>query len=167
MQTLPRLGPIGELDVTEWIGTPPAATLAELRGQVLAIEAFQMLCPGCVLHGLPQATRLGQIFGPDLVVLGLHTVFEHHDAMQVPSLRAFLYEFRIPFPVAVDRPQGSGLPATMERLALHGTPSLLLVDRQGELRWKSLGTVDDLRLGALVAQLVTESPAPDPGAVFS
>ena len=40
MQHLPNLGPIGELDVVEWIGAPPAESLAALRGRVIAIEAF-------------------------------------------------------------------------------------------------------------------------------
>ena len=81
MTGLPNYGPIGELDVTEWVGEPPGS-LADLRGRVVAIEAFQMLCPGCVQHGLPQAQRLHRLFRrEDVVVIGLHTVFEHHDVM--------------------------------------------------------------------------------------
>lgn len=157
MRELARLGPIGELDVSGWLGEPPAETMAGLRGRVVAIEAFQMLCPGCVSHGLPQATRLHQTFGPDLVVFGLHTVFEHHEAMGPEALRAFLYEYRIPFPVAIDRPKGQGIPATMERLELRGTPTLLLIDKAGQLRLDHFGRqLEDLRLGAAVAQLLTE-----------
>ena len=36
------------------------------------IEAFQMLCPGCVSHGLPQAQRIQHAFGDAVAVLGLH-----------------------------------------------------------------------------------------------
>lgn len=154
MPRLPNFGPIGELDVSEWIGEPPAPTMAGVRGSVVAIEAFQMLCPGCVTHGLPQAARLHRAFGRDVVVLGLHTVFEHHEVMGVEALRVFLAEFRIPFPVAVDRPRGMGLPVTMERLGLEGTPTLLLVDRDGDVRFRGLGTVDDLALGVAVGTLV-------------
>lgn len=157
MLALPLLGPLGELDVSEWVGAPPAESLADLRGRVIAIEAFQMLCPGCVSHGLPQAARIHRSFRDDVVVIGLHTVFEHHEAMTPTSLRAFLHEYRIPFPVAVDRPQGVGLPATMERLGLQGTPSLLLVDRSGNHRLTALGQVEDLVLGAAIATLVGES----------
>lgn len=154
MAGLPNHGPIGELDVTEWIGEPPGS-LAELRGRVVAIEAFQMLCPGCVQHGLPQAQRLHRLFRPeDVVVLGLHTVFEHHDVMGPEALRVFLSEFAITFPVAIDRPQPGGMPATMSRLGLPGTPSLLLLDRAGDLRFHRVGQVDDLTLGAAVGALV-------------
>ncbi len=54
------------------------------------MEAFQMLCPGWVSHGLPQAKRIQQAFGDDVAVLDLHTVFEHHEAMTPVSLEAFL-----------------------------------------------------------------------------
>lgn len=156
MKKLPNHGPIGELEVSEWVGTPPAPTLAELRGKVVAIEAFQMLCPGCVSHGLPQATRLHHGFGDDLVVLGLHTVFEHHDVMGPAALRVFLSEYRIPFPVAIDQPQGAGMPATMSRLGLQGTPTLLLVDRDGDLRVRAFGQADDLLLGGVIGRLLAQ-----------
>ncbi len=153
---LPNLGPIGELEASEWIGTPPAPTLAELRGRVIAIEAFQMLCPGCVAHGLPQATRIHQGFGDELVVLGLHTVFEHHEVMTPAALKVFLSEYRIPFPVAIDEPRGTGTPATMTRLGLRGTPSLLLVDKHGDVRLHHFGQADDLLLGGVIGRLLAE-----------
>lgn len=51
-----------ELQVSEWLNTPEPLSLAALRGQVVVVHAFQMLCPGCVSHGLPQAKRLTQVF---------------------------------------------------------------------------------------------------------
>lgn len=71
-----------ELAVSQWFNTPDPISLTALRGKVIVIEAFQMLCPGCVSHGLPQAQRIHDLFPrEDVVVLGLHTVFEHHAAM--------------------------------------------------------------------------------------
>ena len=88
---------------SEWLNTPEPLTLEGLCGRVVVIECFQMLCPGCVSHGLPQAQRIAQTFRPqDVAVIGLHCVFEHHAAMTPLSLRAFLHEYRIRFPVAVD-----------------------------------------------------------------
>ena len=52
-----------ELAITRWFNTATDPTLADLRGEVVVIEAFQMLCPGCVSHGLPQAKRIQQAFG--------------------------------------------------------------------------------------------------------
>ena len=120
-----------ELAVTQWFNTADSPTLAGLRGEVVVIEAFQMLCPGCVSHGLPQAKRIQQTFGDSVTVLGLHCVFEHHEAMTPVSLEAFLYEYRITFPVGVDaHDPGVALPVTMGRYQLRGTPKPG-PDRQG------------------------------------
>lgn len=152
--------PAPALQVAHWLNTPKPLTLASLRGRVVVLHAFQMLCPGCVSHGLPQAKRLRQAFGRDEVeVLGLHTVFEHHAVMTPAALQAFLHEYRIDFPVGIDQPSAAGtIPLTMARYQLRGTPTLLLFDRQGVLREQLFGIVDDLQLGALVARLVAQAP---------
>jgi thiol-disulfide isomerase/thioredoxin len=148
---------------TRWFNLPAGRdTLApqDLRGRVVVLHAFQMLCPGCVHHGLPQAQRIAAAFAPaDVVVVGLHTVFEHHAAMTPVSLEAFLFENRIRFPVGVDAPAdaaGDPLPQTMRRYAWQGTPSLVLIDRQGRLRRSSFGAEEDLVVGAAIATLVAE-----------
>ena len=123
-----------------------------------------MLCPGCVSHGLPQAKRIQQAFGDDVTVLGLHSVFEHHDAMTPVSLEAFLHEYRITFPVGVDAHEpGISLPITMGRYLLRGTPSLVVIDRAGRIRLNAFGQIDDLYVGAVLARLIDE-PRPEPEA---
>ncbi len=150
-----------ELDVAAWFNTSAPLRLAQLRGRVVVLHAFQMLCPGCILHGVPQAQRIHNLFAPDEVqVIGLHTVFEHHDAMREPSLKAFMHEFRVTFPVAVDRHQdGESLPSTMARYEMQGTPTLILVDRAGHIRAHQFGQADDMAVGAQIARLVAE-PVP-------
>ena len=145
----------------EWFNTGGAVLqLADLRGRVVVLHAFQMLCPACVRHGLPQAQRIAAAFAPQgVAVIGLHTVFEHHAAMTPVSLQAFLHEYRIGFPVGVDAPSADArdpIPATMQAYGMQGTPSLVLIDRQGHLRRHSFGAEDDLALGATIAQLVLE-----------
>ena len=154
-----QLEPAPELEVSEWINAAEPISLAALRGRVVVVHAFQMLCPGCVTHGTPQAVKIHQAFDrDDVVVLGLHTVFEHHSVMGPEALKVFMHEYRIPFPVAVDRAvAGSPIPATMQRYALRGTPSLLVIGRNGALRLNHFGSLDDLPLGALLGQLASES----------
>lgn len=154
-----RLAP--EFDVSRWFNAPAPLTLAALRGRVVLVEAFQMLCPGCVSHGLPQVQRVRQVFArEDVAVIGLHTVFEHHAAMTPVALEAFLHEYRIGFPVGVDAPSAEGpIPRTMAAYGMRGTPTLLLIDRVGRLRQHYFGQVEDLALGAQIAMLAAE-PAP-------
>lgn len=142
----------------QWFNTPTPLALADLRGRVVTVCAFQMLCPGCVSHGLPQAQRVAETFRPkDVAVIGLHTVFEHHDAMSPKALEAFLHEYRIAFPVGVDEPDGDGLPHTMRAYAMQGTPTTLLIDRDGRLRRHAFGHLPDLQLGAEIMALVGET----------
>ena len=151
-----------ELAISRWFNTDGNPTLAALRGEVVVLEAFQMLCPGCVSHGLPQAQRIQQTFGDALTVLGLHCVFEHHEAMTPVSLEAFLYEYRISFPVGVDAHEpGVTVPITMGRYQLGGTPSLVVIDRAGSIRVNAFGRADDLTVGATLARLIDE-PRPPP-----
>lgn len=162
-----RLAP--EWRTTAWFNTPEPLTLSSLRGRVVMVCAFQMLCPGCVSLGLPQAQQASRLFAPgDLAVIGLHTVFEHHDAMGPAALKAFLHEYRLTFPVGVDEPDGLGMPHTMQAYAMQGTPTTLLIDRQGRLRRQALGHVPDLQMGAEIMALIGEqaplAAGPDPEA---
>ena len=51
---------------------------------------------------------------------------------------------------------GSGATATMAAYELEGTPSLVLIDKLGRVRLRHLGQIDDLRLGAILGQLISE-----------
>jgi len=119
------------------------------------------LCPGCVSHGLPQAREIAETFpSEDVAVLGLHCVFEHHDAMQPHALEAFLHEYRLRFPVGVDAPAepgGGPVPKTMQAYALQGTPSLIVIDRQGRQRINHFGQVRDMQIAAEVSKLMFEN----------
>lgn len=147
------------LQTSQWLNSPTSVTLDALRGRVVILHTFQMLCPGCVSHGLPQALRIHALFPPDRVaVIGLHTVFEHHDVMGPQSLRVFLDEYRIPFPVGVDQADpDSPVPLTMRAYGLRGTPSVVVFDPQGRLRLSHFGQIDDLQVGALIGQLLAEA----------
>lgn len=145
------------LDVERWFNTETPPTLAGLRGKVVVLHAFQMLCPGCVAHAVPRAKRLHQIAESvdDLVVLGLHSVFEHHAAMTPVTLEAFLHEYGMTFPVAVDRPATDGpIPLTMAAYGLRGTPSTIVIDRAGTIARHSFGAEDDLVLGLVLGGLL-------------
>ncbi|HLT29041.1 MAG TPA: redoxin family protein [Myxococcaceae bacterium] len=149
-----------EWTTTAWLNTAEPLTLQKLRGRVVMVHAFQMLCPGCVSKALPQAQRVAELFADaPLSVIGLHTVFEHHAAMQLPSLEAFLYEYRVRFPVGVDAPdpEGGAIPHTMRAYAMRGTPTTLLIDASGRLRAHHFGVHDDLLLGAELQTLILEA----------
>jgi hypothetical protein len=148
-----------ELLVHSWFNTDRPLLLAGLRGRVVVLAAFQVLCPNSIASGIPQAQRIHETFAPsDVAVIGLHATFEHHDAFNSAVLKAFIHEYRLKFPIAIDQPNpASPIPNTMERYKMRGTPSLVLIDRHGFVRKHAFGSVDDLRLGAEIGALVQEA----------
>lgn len=151
--------------IETWLNTSEPLSLRALRGRVVLAAAFQMLCPGCVERLIPQLRQAHALFPrSDVAVIGLHTVFEHHEAMRPPSLKAFLHEYRLEFAVGVDQPgaDDSGIPLTMRRYAMQGTPTYLLIDRQGRLRRQEFGHIPDLQLGAEIMALMRESTLAGP-----
>lgn len=153
-----------EIDASEWINTEAPLGLQALRGRVVVVTVFQMLCQGCAQFSLPQARNVHAMFsGDDLVLVGLHSVFEHHHVMTPEALRVFASEYRLAFPIAIDRArEHSPIPATMHAWALNGTPSLMVFGRDGGLALRHFGHLDDLRLGAVLGQLIA---GPSGGAV--
>jgi hypothetical protein len=147
-----------ELLVQTWFNTDRPLSLAALRGRVVVLAAFQVLCPNSLASGVPQARRIYETFAPgDVTVIGIHTTFEHHDAFNTAVLKAFVHEYRLKFPIALDQPNPtSPIPLTMERYKMRGTPSLVLIDRHGMVRKHAFGAVDDLRIGAEIGALTQE-----------
>ena len=158
----PDARPAPPWHVSRWFNADPGFSLEALRGRVVFVHAFQMLCPGCVQHAVPQSLKVASTFaGTDLAVVGLHTVFEHHAVMGPDALAVYLHENRINYPVGVDAYRDDDfaahpLPLTMAAYGMRGTPTLMLVDRQGRLRNQHFGRVEDLPLGASIASLLAE-----------
>jgi hypothetical protein len=147
-----------EFTTARWFNTAAPPTLAGLKGKVVVLSAFQLQCKGSMTHGLPQAMRLAGAFSDDEVqVLGLHVPFEQHDKETPDALEAFLGENEFEFPIGIDKPNGNGIPKTMEAFEIRGTPTVLVFDRQGRLRRHYLGQVDDVRLGAEIMALAIEA----------
>jgi peroxiredoxin len=148
-----------DLSVTRWLNISAPMSLTDLRGKVVVIHAFQMLCPGCVAHGLPQARSIYELYDQtDVQVIGLHSVFEHHRAMNEEALEAFIHEYRIAFPIAIDKPSLSDpRPETMIQFQMQGTPTLIILDKTGNVRLNHFGRMHDMQVGSLIGGLVEEN----------
>lgn len=143
---------------SDWLNTSAPITLEQLRGRIVIVYAFQMLCPSCVSHALPQAKQVHEYYANQSVsVIGLHSVFEHHDAMQAHALKAFAHEYRLHFPIAIDQSvKESPIPQTMTNYKLQGTPSLIVIDQQGTLRLNHFGHIDNLAMGDIIGSLLAD-----------
>lgn len=77
-----------------------------------------------------------------------------------PTRQAFLHEYRIPFPIGIDKPDDLGQPHTMRSYGLEDTPTTLLIDRVGRLRRQTLGHIPNLQLGTEIMALIGEGRLP-------
>jgi len=143
---------------SHWLNTDGRIELSKLQGKVVVLAAFEMLDPESVMHGLPQAMRIREAFEPsDVEVLGLHPSFVAHQVRGPLTLAAFLLQYGIDIPVAIDVPGDEREASTMESYGIAGTPSLVLIDRLGRLRAHVFGRPSDMQVGAKIAELVAEN----------
>lgn len=148
-----------EFIVEQWINSEPLS-LKDLKGKVVAVHFFQMLCPGCVVHGLPQTQRFFQALSEEeyIQIIAMHSVFEHREVMTVSALKAFAEEFRYTFPIAVDSPVSHGsIPQTMQAYQVRGTPSWVIIDHKGEVVANLFGRVSDMGLGLRLGELIQKA----------
>ena len=104
------------IEAERWFNTDRPLALDMFLGKVVVLHAFQMLCPGCVSHAIPQARRLHEI----------------------------------------DRPSPSGpIPVTMAAYGFKGTPTTVVIDREGRIVRQTFGAEDDLVLGLVLGSLLS------------
>ena len=81
---------------------PEPIDLEAQRGRVVVACAFQMLCPGCVSRAIPQMKAMQmkavheRFAKQGVLVVGLHTVFEHPAAMKPGSYAAAMLASTVP-----------------------------------------------------------------------
>jgi hypothetical protein len=78
------------LIVSEWIQGRPT-NIDKERGNVVLVEVFQVNCPGCFTHGIPQAIDMYMKYHDGgLRVLGVATAFEDFDKNTLENLKLLL-----------------------------------------------------------------------------
>lgn len=148
-----RIGkPAPALAVDEWVRGRPT-TLDELKGKVVLLDIFQIICPGCH-KAHPEIVRMQKQYKEDgFEVLGLAVVFELLGAQTPEKIRRYVDEKAYPYPVALDQ----GLIETFRLYGARGTPYTVIIDRQGRIRY-----LDFFRLGLVestIRRLLDEDAA--------
>jgi thiol-disulfide isomerase/thioredoxin len=134
----PKLGePAPELQGKRWFNTAQPLTLGGLRGKVVMLDFWGTWCPPCV-EGLPHVqAQYNKFKAKGLVVIGIHTGWGTEE-----NLEGYLKSHKISFPVVVDTDLARAdlrHGATADTYVLDDLPSYALVDKLGNLVWKSTG----------------------------
>jgi len=76
-----------DLGVSEWIqGTP--TSLEKEKDHIVLVEVFQVNCPGCFMHAIPEAIEIYNKYKDEGVrVLGIATAFEDFDKNTLENLK--------------------------------------------------------------------------------
>jgi len=73
--------------VSEWIQGAPT-NFDQEKDHVVLVEVFQVNCPGCFMHAIPEAIKIYNKYKDDGVrVLGLATAFEDFDKNTLENLK--------------------------------------------------------------------------------
>jgi hypothetical protein len=148
---------LSDISVETWVQGGPL-TLKNLVGSVVLVEVFQVNCPGCFLYALPKAIQLHETYHEKgLTIIGLATAFEDYDKNTLENLRRLVesgevigetlkalnhqgmltdgkLEWRLPFPVGMDRVHPDTEPLTQERILSYTRHCLPEFDELSEER---------------------------------
>jgi thiol-disulfide isomerase/thioredoxin len=119
-QKAPNLG------VSEWVQGAPT-NFDQEKDKIVLVEVFQVNCPGCFMHAIPEAINIYNKYKDDGVrVLGIATAFEDFDKNTLDNLKMLVetgevigetknalsmygqlkdgnkLPFKIPFPLGMD-----------------------------------------------------------------
>jgi len=147
-------------DIDQWINGDPG-TIEANRERVIVIDFFQLWCPGCNVFTGPlmqkwQDRFSDEIASGDLLLVKIHSVFEGHDYQTVRRLKQYLLEKNVTLPVGVDRHLGDDhfLPETKKRYQTSGTPEVIMIDREGMIRFQQFGWFDPAAAEAYLEYLL-------------
>ncbi len=128
LELLGRPAPV--LRVEKWL-RGEAVTLEALKGKVVLLDLFQIICPGCQkVH--PHIVEMQKKYGAQgLQTLGIAVVFELHEAQTENKIRKYLGEKGYTYPVALDKDNT----AMFDAYCAHGTPFAVLIGRAGKVRY--------------------------------
>ena len=113
--------------VSDWVQGSPT-NFDQEKDHIVLVEVFQVNCPGCFMHALPEAIEIYNKYKDDGVrVIGIATAFEDYDKNTLDNLKMLaetgevigetksalsMYgqlqagnklPFKIPFPLAMDK----------------------------------------------------------------
>ena len=150
---LPDGGPAPELTNTVWRNTPGnlPLRLADLRGQVVALEFWTFGCLNCQ-HVMPSLKEWHERYSSQgLAIIGNHYPEFAYEA-DLGNLEEAIARFELPYAVAQDNER-----ATWSAYGVRYWPTLMLIDKQGHIRYEHIGEGRYAETEAAIRTLLAES----------
>jgi thiol-disulfide isomerase/thioredoxin len=117
-----------ELKVSRWVTGVPIS-IAHCKGRVVLLDFWSVTCGPCI-RAFPEIEDLYRRYrSKGLVVTGI--CFPEAPA----KVLRLVQNGKLTYPNAIDAASGSDIPVTASRFPFQGTPTLVVLDRQGRLAW--------------------------------
>ncbi|MGH9803003.1 MAG: TlpA family protein disulfide reductase [Blastocatellia bacterium] len=151
--------PAPEIDAPRWIGSEPIK-MANLRGKVVLLDFWAMWCSQCA-GALPQWHEFQKKFSAKgFEIIGVTKLFGRSDTeegltrdQELNALRNFKVKNQLSYPLAVGKIDDL---TNDERYAVAGLPTVVLIDRRGNVRHIKRGVGDYRKLEKQVNKLINE-----------
>ena len=138
-----------ELAAGEWINSAPLK-LSELRGRVVLIEFWTFGCINC-RNTLPFVKSWNDRYREKgLTVIGVHSP-EFEEERKVENLRREVASLGIRYPVVTDNDY-----QTWKSYQVEAWPTMVLLDKQGRIRWMHVGEGNYDETETLIQKLLAE-----------
>lgn len=152
--------PAPELTVNRWLSDDPKS-LAQYRGKVVLLDFWAMWCTSCLGDFPPLAAFQKKFGSKGFEIIGVTRFFGRSDKeedlsreREWKSLNEFKSKTRLDFPIAVGKIDD---PTNDERYGIAGMPTLVLIDRRGNVRYIKRDTGGYRNLEKRIEKLVNEN----------
>jgi len=125
--------------------------LGMVKGQVVLLNVWASWCVPCRAEAPALEAAWLKFAGQDVQFIGLNT----RDSPK--SAEAFVNRFKVTYPSLIDT-DGQLQLLFRDTLPPQAIPSTLIIDRQGRVAARALGTVSESSLRALIEPLLEEQP---------
>jgi thiol-disulfide isomerase/thioredoxin len=132
----------------DWLNSP-RLTPDTLSGKVVIVQFCTYTCINW-LRTLPYVRVWAQKYGPDVVVLGVHTP-EFAFEQNVDNVRRALHQLKVAYPIVLDSDY-----AIWRAFDNHYWPALYFVDARGRIREHHFGEGEYERSEAIIRRLLGE-----------
>lgn len=132
-----------------WLNSAPL-TLAGLKGRVVLVEFWTYGCYNCANVEPWIKEWHGRYKDRGLAVIAVHSPEFAHER-RVENVRAYVERKGIHYPVVIDNDF-----AIWRRYSNHYWPTVYLIDKQGRLRYRTIGEGRYRRTEAMIQSLLAE-----------